>query len=47
MVISHRTWALVKDEIPYKAHGEIAVKALHYSVRVCEVVAEASHGGDA
>jgi class 3 adenylate cyclase len=47
VLISHTTWALVKDQIPCKERGEIEVKGLHYPVRVYEVVAEASHGGDA
>ncbi len=47
VLISHTTWALVKDEIPCEERGEIEVKGLHYPVRVYEVVTEASHGGDA
>ena len=46
VLISHTTWALVKDQIPCKERGEIEVKGLHYPVRVYRV-AEASHGGDA
>ncbi len=45
-MISHTTWALVKDQIPCEQRGEIEVKGLHYPVRVYEVVAEASHRGD-
>jgi adenylate cyclase len=39
-LISHTTWALVKDEIPCDERGEIEVKGLHYPVRIYEVVAE-------
>ena len=42
VLISHTTWALVKDEIACEEHGEIEVKGLHYPVRVYEVVEEAS-----
>jgi len=42
ILISHTTWALVKDEIPCEEHREIEVKGLHYPVRVYEVVEEAS-----
>jgi len=44
VLISHTTWALVKDQIPCKQRGEIEVKGLHYSVRIYEVVEEASLG---
>ncbi len=37
VLISHTTWALVKDEIPCEECGEIEVKGLHYPVRVYEV----------
>ena len=47
VLISHTTWALVNDEIACKERGEIEVKGLHYPVRIYEVVAEASRGGDA
>lgn len=48
VLVSHTTWALVKDEIPCEERGEIEVKGLHYPVRVYEVVEEASLGsGDA
>ena len=47
VLISHTTWALVRDKIPCEEHGEIEVKGLHYPVRVYEVVAEAARGGDA
>jgi class 3 adenylate cyclase len=40
VLISHTTWALVKDEIACEEHGEIEVKGLHYPVRVYEVVEE-------
>jgi adenylate cyclase len=43
VLISHTTWALVKDEIPCEERGEIAVAGLHYPIRVYEV-AQASHG---
>lgn len=42
VLISHTTWALVKDEIPCKDRGEIQVEGLHYPVRVYEVTWEAS-----
>ena len=48
VLISHTTWALVKDEIPCEEQGEIEVKGLHYPVRVYEVAEDASPGaGDA
>ncbi len=47
VLMSHTTWALVKDQIPSEERGEIAVKGLHYPVRIYEVVAEAANGGDA
>jgi hypothetical protein len=37
VLISHTTWALVHDEIPCKARGEIEVKGLHYPIKVYEV----------
>ena len=40
-MISHTTWALVKDEIPCVERGEIEVKGLHYPVRVYEVASAA------
>jgi adenylate cyclase len=42
ILISHTTWALVKDQIPCKERGEIHVKGLHYPVRVYEVLWEES-----
>jgi class 3 adenylate cyclase len=42
VLISHTTWALVKDQFACKECGEIGVKGLHYSVRVYEVDSEAS-----
>lgn len=47
VLISHTTWALVKDQIPCEERGEIEVKGLHYPVRVYKVVAKASSRGDA
>ena len=44
MLISHTTWALVKEQIPCQERGEIAVKGLHYPVRVYEVAEEVSPG---
>ncbi len=41
ILISHTTWALVKDQILCKERGEIHVKGLHYPVRVYEVSSEA------
>ena len=46
VLLSHTTWAFVRDEIPCKERGEIEAKGLHYPVRVYEVVGEASHRGD-
>jgi class 3 adenylate cyclase len=40
ILISHTTWALVKDQIPCKERGEIRVEGLHYPVRVYEVAWE-------
>lgn len=37
ILLSHSTWALVKDEIPCVPKGEIQVKGLHYAVLVYEV----------
>ena len=34
ILISHATWALVRDEIPCDPQGELRVKGLHYPVRV-------------
>lgn len=42
VLISHTTWALVKDEIPCEERGEVKVKGLHYPVRVYEVVEAAT-----
>lgn len=42
VLISHTTWALVKDEVPCKERGEMEAKGLHYPVRVYEVVEEAA-----
>ena len=38
VLISHTTWALVKDSIPCEERGEIQLKGLHYAVRVYEVI---------
>jgi class 3 adenylate cyclase len=40
ILISHTTWALVKDEIPCTERGEIRVEGLHYPVRVYDVAWE-------
>lgn len=37
VLVTHTTWALVKDAIPCSEQGEIEVKGLHYPVRVYEV----------
>jgi class 3 adenylate cyclase len=37
ILISHSTWALVKDHIQCKERGEISVAGLHYPIRVYEV----------
>ena len=42
VLMSHTTWALVKDQISSEERGEIDVKGLHYPVRVYEVGAEAA-----
>jgi class 3 adenylate cyclase len=42
ILISHTSWALVKDDVPCQERGEIRVEGLHYPVRVYEVVWEAS-----
>jgi adenylate cyclase len=42
ILLSHTTWALVKNQIPCKERGEIHVKGLHYPVRAYEVLWEAS-----
>jgi len=38
VLVSHTTWALVKDQISCEERGEIDVKGLHYPVRVYEVL---------
>jgi adenylate cyclase len=42
VLVTHSTWALVKDAIPCTEKGELSVKGLHYPVRIYEVVAEAA-----
>ncbi|MCB0219848.1 MAG: adenylate/guanylate cyclase domain-containing protein [Chrysiogenetes bacterium] len=37
ILISHSTWALVREEIPCIEGGEINVKGIHYPVKVYEV----------
>ena len=37
VLISHSTWALVKDQIHCQERGEIEAKGLHYPLRVYEV----------
>jgi class 3 adenylate cyclase len=37
ILISHTTWALVKDEIPCVDKGELQLKGVHYPVRVYEL----------
>jgi class 3 adenylate cyclase len=46
ILISHTTWALVKDQIPCQERGEIRVDGLHYPVRVYEVDWESSQGSE-
>jgi class 3 adenylate cyclase len=41
ILISHSTWALIRENIPCEERGEIEVKGLHYPVRVYEVAQEA------
>lgn len=38
ILISHATWALVKDDIPCVPHGELQVKGIHHPVKAYEVV---------
>jgi len=50
ILISHSTWALVRDEIPCTPKGEITLKGFHQPVRVYEVSQSTSstiHGGSA
>ena len=44
VLISHSTWGLVKDHTDCTAMGEIAVKGIHYPVKVYEVRPKRSHG---
>jgi class 3 adenylate cyclase len=37
ILISHTTWALIREDIPCEPRGEIELKGLHYPVRVYEV----------
>ena len=37
ILISHATWALVKDEFPCRACGEKQVKGIHHDVLVYQV----------
>lgn len=37
ILISHSTWALIREEIPCIERGEIEAKGLHYAIRVYEV----------
>ncbi len=37
ILVSHATWALVKDEIPCRPMGEITVKGIHHPVKTYEV----------
>ncbi len=37
ILISHSTWALIKDEIDCRATGEIQVKGIHHPVKTYEV----------
>lgn len=41
ILISHSTWALVHNEIPCIAKGQILVKGIHYPVLTYEVMSEA------
>ncbi|MEW6776844.1 MAG: adenylate/guanylate cyclase domain-containing protein [Bdellovibrionota bacterium] len=45
VLISHSTWALVKDEIGCTPKGEIQVKGIHYPVKVYEI--DATEGAEA
>jgi adenylate cyclase len=42
VLVTHSTWALVKDAIPCTEKGEFSAKGLHYPVRIYEVAAEAA-----
>ncbi|MBI4612565.1 MAG: adenylate/guanylate cyclase domain-containing protein [Planctomycetes bacterium] len=39
ILVSHSTWALVKDRFPCTEKGELQVKGIHYPVKVYEVAA--------
>lgn len=39
ILISHATWALVKDEVACIPKGELSVKGIHHPIKVYEVVA--------
>lgn len=40
ILVSHSTWALVKDRVPCVEKGELQVKGIHYPVKVYEVSSE-------
>ncbi len=42
VLMSHSTWALVQDQVPCEACGEIEVKGLHFPVRVYQVLPQSS-----
>ena len=44
ILISHSTWALVKDDIPCKVKGKIMVKGVHRPVKIYGVAVEAQTG---
>lgn len=44
VLLSHSTWALVKDELPCTERGRIEVKGIHYPVRIYEVEEPAGTG---
>lgn len=37
VLVSHSTWALIRDEIPTEPKGELQVKGVHYPIRVYEI----------
>jgi class 3 adenylate cyclase len=41
ILISHSTWALVKDSVEWRSKGKLQVKGIHHPVQVYEVVDEA------
>jgi adenylate cyclase len=38
VLVSHSTWALIKENVACEAKGEITVKGIHYPLRVYQVI---------